>query len=76
MHADVHPADVHPKQATHRQQPAALVDRCQPVPVVAALKQRARAEGWSTLVLPHGEHGAVPRDQLARLDLKRYANRP
>ena len=51
-------AHVHPNEPTHRQQQAALTDRWQPVPIVEALKPKAKEEGLWNLFLPHSRFGA------------------
>jgi len=47
-----------PNDHLHHAQQAAMTDRWQPVPVVEALKPRAREAGLWNLFLPASEHGA------------------
>ena len=48
---------VHPNEATYARQQAEAADRWQPVPVVEALKARAKAEGLWNLFLAHSKRG-------------------
>ena len=47
-----------PNDHLHHAQQAAMTDRWQPVPIVEALKPRAREAGLWNLFLPASEHGA------------------
>jgi len=47
-----------PNHALHHEQQAAMTDRWQPVPIVEALKPRAREAGLWNLFLPASSHGA------------------
>lgn len=49
---------VHPNEAVHQAQQAAMTDRWQPVPIVEELKPRARAAGLWNLFLPESGRGA------------------
>ena len=49
---------VYPHEATYHAQQAAMADRWQPVPIVEALKPRARDAGLWNLFLPHSDRGA------------------
>ena len=49
---------VYPNEATYNEQLAGAADRWQPVPVVQALKQKAKDEGLWNLFLAHSKRGA------------------
>ncbi|NOG69925.1 acyl-CoA dehydrogenase family protein [Roseicella sp. DB1501] len=49
---------IYPNEQVHRQQLAEAKDRWQPVPIVEALKPKAREAGLWNLFLPESEHGA------------------
>jgi len=49
---------IYPNEATYAEQQASAKDRWQPVPIVEALKPKARAAGLWNLFLPHSEYGA------------------
>lgn len=49
---------IYPNEALHHRQLAEAADRWQPVPIVEALKPKARAAGLWNLFLPDSEHGA------------------
>ncbi len=49
---------IYPNEATYQRQHATSPDRWQPVPIVEALKPKAREAGLWNLFLPESEHGA------------------
>src|SRR5215470_15270312 len=49
---------VYPNEAAYRRQIREAADRWQPVPIIEALKPRARAAGLWNLFLPESEYGA------------------
>jgi acyl-CoA dehydrogenase len=49
---------VHPNEATYHEQQERAADRWQPVPIVEALKPKARAAGLWNLFLPQSHYGA------------------
>ncbi|MBV8612651.1 MAG: acyl-CoA dehydrogenase family protein, partial [Acetobacteraceae bacterium] len=49
---------IYPNEATYNRQHASAPDRWQPVPIVEALKPKAREAGLWNLFLPESEHGA------------------
>ncbi|HJS84323.1 MAG TPA: acyl-CoA dehydrogenase family protein [Acetobacteraceae bacterium] len=49
---------IYPNEATYNRQHASAADRWQPVPIVEALKRKAREAGLWNLFLPESEHGA------------------
>ncbi|MBV9734618.1 MAG: acyl-CoA dehydrogenase family protein [Acidisphaera sp.] len=49
---------IHPNESVYHGQQAAMADRWQPVPIVEALKPRAREAGLWNLFLPHSARGA------------------
>jgi acyl-CoA dehydrogenase len=49
---------IYPHQDTYREQVAAMGDDWQPVPIIEALKPKARAAGLWNLFLPDSAHGA------------------
>lgn len=49
---------IYPNEAVYEAQQAAMTDRWQPVPIVDALKPKAREAGLWNLFLPHSDRGA------------------
>jgi acyl-CoA dehydrogenase len=49
---------IHPNESTHHEQQAAMQDRWRPVPIVEALKPKARDAGLWNLFLPESGRGA------------------
>lgn len=49
---------IYPNEAVYDAQQAAMTDRWQPVPIVDALKPKAREAGLWNLFLPHSDRGA------------------
>jgi acyl-CoA dehydrogenase len=49
---------IYPNEAVYEAQQAAMSDRWQPVPIVDALKPKAREAGLWNLFLPHSDRGA------------------